>query len=94
MPARARYRGLITSSKLSVRGHSGPNQQRRSSLGCAHSRCVPLFAISWEQEQAARLGLSSLPWSRLSPAGQMHRVVWSAVNWTAMRTLVDERARA
>jgi hypothetical protein len=25
MPARARYRGLITSSKLSVRGHSGPH---------------------------------------------------------------------
>ena len=85
----------ITSSKLAVRGHSGPMQQRR--FGCAHSRCVPFFAISWEQEQAAgldlsSLGLSSPPWSTLSSAGQMHRVVWSAVNWTAMRTLVDYRA--
>jgi len=88
MPARARYRGVITSSKLAFGGHSGPTQQRRSSLGCAHCRCVPLFAISWEQEQAARPGLASLPWSTLSPPGQMHRVVWSAVNWTAMRNLV------
>jgi len=82
--ARARYRGLITSSKLAVRGHSGPTQ-RRSSLGCAHSRCVPLFAVSWEQAQAARLGLSSPPSSTPSPPREMHWAVRSAVNWTAMR---------
>src|SRR5215813_796625 len=72
---------LITSSKLAVRGHSGPTQQRRASLGCARSRCVPLFAISWRQEQAAGPGPSSLPRSTLSPLGSLHRAVRYAVNW-------------
>src|SRR5262249_4745333 len=72
---------LITSSKLAVRGHSGPTPQGRASLGCARSRCVPLFAISWRREQAAGLGLSSLPRSTPSPLGALHRGVRSAADW-------------
>src|SRR5215831_3517395 len=65
-----------------------PHAAARARFGCAHSGCAPFFAISWQREQAPGLGPSSPARSTLSPPVQMHRVVWSAVNWTAMRNLV------
>src|SRR5262249_7181408 len=83
---------LITSSNWVVGAHSRATQKHHTSLGGAGSRCEPLFATSWKQPQAVRKALSSVPLSTLSPLWELRGAARLAVNWTAIRNLVDASA--
>jgi hypothetical protein len=85
---------LITSSNWVVGAHSRATQKHYTSLGGAGSRCEPLFATSWKQPQAVRKALSSVPLSTLSPLWELRGAARLAVNWTAIRNLVDYRQRS